>query len=70
MSRFEPSLPCFRVFFFVFIFVLFYGGWANWCLSNVLFTAAVGLQSSRFEPSLLSFRALPRFAFLSFVLGG
>ena len=42
----------FRIFFPFFFSV---GEWVNGFLNNVLLTAAVGLQMSGFEPSLLSF---------------
>ena len=51
MSGFEPSPPCFRAFYRSSVFLLV-GEWINGCLSNVLFTVAVGLQMSGFEPSL------------------
>ena len=54
MSGFEPSLPCFCAFFFVFFSCFFgVGKWVNRCLSNVLFTTAVGLQMSGSEYPLL-----------------
>ena len=55
MSGFELSLPCFGVFF---SFLFWVGEWVNGCLSNVLFTAPVGLQMSGFEPSLVCFCAV------------
>ena len=67
MSGFEPSLPC--LCFFRFFVVLFLGEWVHGRLSNVLFTAAVGLQMSGFEPFLLCFVIL--FALFSVLfLGG
>ena len=41
---------CFFHFFFIFLFWV--GEWINWCLSTVLFTGSVGLQTSGFEPYL------------------
>ena len=42
----------FVLFFFAFLFFFEAGEWVNGCWSNVLFTAAVELQMSGFEPSL------------------
>ena len=64
MSGFEPSLPCFCVFF-VFISFFLVGEWGKECLNKVLFTAAPGLQMSAFEPSLPCFCAFfPLFSVL------
>ena len=67
MSGFEPSLPCFGVFF---SFLFWVGEWVNGCLSNVLFTAAVGLQMSGFEPSLFPLFSLFSLCFPFFFVGG
>ena len=69
MSGSEPSLPYFCVFFSFFSFLFWVDEWVNGCLSNVLFTAAVGLQMSGFEPSLLSFCALFSICFPFFYFG-
>ena len=68
MSRFEPSLPCCVFFSLFFSFIFWVGEWINGCLSNVPFTAAVGLQMIGLESSRLSFF----FALFSvlFFLGG
>ena len=53
MSGFEPSLTFFCAVFSLFLLFFFgVGEWVNGCLRNVLFTAAVGLEMSGFEPSL------------------
>ena len=67
MSGFEPSLRC-LLFFRFFPFFFWVIEWGNGCLSNVPFTAAVGLQMIGLESSRLSFF----FALFSvlFFLGG
>ena len=69
MSGFEPSLPC-GVFCPFFLFFFRVGEWVNGFLSNVLFTAAVGLQMSGFEPSpLFLFFFVALFSVLFFWVG-
>ena len=68
MSGFEPPLRCFCAFFDLLCAFISVGEWVNMYLSNVPFTAVVGLQMSGVEPLFSLFLCVSSLCFQLFCL--